>query len=103
SSRIGPAINDGDARQNVIHVLLSPFNENIEVAVFAENSRIDQLILKLRAAARPGDLNHRLIREFELRVLVQVLHVRMRGDVVEIEVILLDVLAMVALVSAEAE
>ncbi len=38
-----------------------------------------------------------------LRILVQILHVRVAGDVVEVEVVLLDVLAVIAFVAGQAE
>src|ERR1700689_122699 len=44
-----------------------------------------------------------LIGKRRLRILVQILHVRMRGSAIEVEVMLLHVLAVVALVSGQAK
>ena len=47
--------------------------------------------------------NEPSVRELGLRILIQVLHVRVRRRAVEVEVIFLHVLAVVAFVTCEAE
>ena len=62
-----------------------------------------QLVLELLTRAAAVGLDKVRVGELALRVLVEVLHVRVRGRAVEIEVVLLDVLAVVALAVGQAE
>ena len=76
---------------------------DVEVAVVVEDARVEQLVLELLLRPPPVGLHQVLVRERCLRVLVEVAHVRVRGRRVEVEVVLLDVLAVVALAVGEPE
>src|SRR5262249_44141216 len=64
---------------------------------------VEQLVLELMAAAGVVGLHQVLVGIGALRVLVEPLHVRVRGRGVEVEVVLLHVLAVVALAVGETE
>src|SRR4029078_1474749 len=74
-----------------------------EVPVVVEDAGVQELVLQLLAAPPAVRLDEVPVRELALRVLVEVLHVRVRGRGVEVEVVLLGVLAVVALAVGEAE
>src|SRR4029453_12247193 len=68
-----------------------------------EDAGVEQLVLELVPRAPAVRLDEVPIREFPLRVLVEELHVRVRRRAVDVEVVLLDVLAVIALVVGEPE
>ena len=72
-------------------------------SILGEDPGVEQLELRLEPVpvAVPGD--ERLVGKRRLRVLVEVLHVRMGRGAVEVEVILLDVLSVVPLAVGQAE
>ncbi len=97
------AIADVNRDEQVLGIGLRVFDLDIEIAVFGKDARIQQLELR-RILPTPPVLLHQLrIREFRLRVLVEEAHVGVCGRAIEIEVVLLHVLAVVALVAAQAE
>src|SRR5262249_5402451 len=74
-----------------------------EVAITVEDPGVEQLVLGL-VASPPGVLREKaVVRELVLRVLVEPLHVGVRRRRVEVEVTLLDVLAVVSLGPREAK
>ena len=77
--------------------------DDVEVAVLVEDAGVEQLELGPLSAAAPVLLDQPPVGELGLRVLVEELHVGVRRRVVEVEVVLLDVLAVVALVGRQAE
>ena len=99
----GAPVGDGDAHQDVLGSRLGVLDEHVEVAILGEDPGVEQLELRLEPVpvAVPGD--ERLVGERRLRVLVEVLHVRMGRGAVEVEVILLDVLSVVPLAVGQAE
>src|SRR5581483_3405003 len=99
----GSAIRDDDPDQNVFDVGLGIFHLHVEVAVLVENAGIEQFELRIEPAATRVPFPQRRIRKGGLRVLVEELHVAVRGRVVDVEVVLLDVLAVVAFFVREAE
>ena len=52
--RLGPAVGDGDADQDVVGRRLRVLGEDVEVAVVVEDAGVDQLELGLALAARGG-------------------------------------------------
>ena len=98
-----PAIEGFDADADVLGASLRILHENIEVAVFVERAGVEQLQLRVGRAAPLVAVNQLLIRERALRVFVVPLEVGMRRRRVEVEVILLHVLAVIALLGREAE
>ncbi len=99
----GPRLNARDPDQDVVGRRLRVFDEDVEVAVIVEDAGVEQLVLGVRARA-PLVLGHEIrVRKRPLRILVQVFHVRVAGKVVEVEVVFLDVLAVIALVAGQPE
>ncbi len=103
SCRVGTAIVHRDPDQNVFRSLLGVLDEHIEVAVLGEHAGIEQFVFELFSRSPAVGLDKVAIREFPLRILVEVLHVGMRRRAVDVEVVLLDVLAVVAFAVGEPE
>jgi hypothetical protein len=101
--RARPAVERLDPDAQVLGVGLGILNEDIEVAVLVEDAGVEQFVLEPLSAAGPVLGDEAVVGEGCLRVLVQQAHVRVGRSVVEVEVVLLDVLAVVALVRSDAE
>ena len=101
--RVGPAVLDGDLNEDVFRRRLGVLDEHVEVAVLIEHAGIEQLVFQVPAPSLLVRPNEVLVRVGSVRILVQVLHVRVRGRGVDVEVVLLHVLAVVALAVREAE
>ena len=95
--RLRPAVVRGDAHQQVVVVRLRVLDLHVEVAVVVEHAGVEQLVLEVAEAARAVRPQQVVVRVRRLRVLVDALHVRVRRRAVDVEVVLLDVLAVVAL------
>jgi hypothetical protein len=67
------------------------------------NTRVQQLVFELQPVALPVGLHQVLVRIRGLRILVEIFHVGVGRRAVEIEVILLDVLAVIALAVGQPE
>ncbi len=100
--RVRPAIVDRDADQHVFRAFLRVFDEHVEIPVVVEDAGVDELVLELLPRPSPVGLDQVPVRKLALRVLVQELHVRVRRRAVDVEVVLLHVLAVVALAVGEA-
>ena len=101
--RLRPAVPDADPDEDVLRRRLRVFDEHVEVPVVVEDAGVDQLEFGLVARA-VGVRGHELVvRIRPLRVLVEVLHVRVGRSAVEVEVVLLHVFAVVALAVGQAE
>ena len=83
--------------------LLGVLDEDVEVAVLVEHARVEQFVLEFVPAPAAAGFDKVGVREGGLRILVEVLHVRVRRRAVEVEVVLLDVLAVIALAVGQAE
>ena len=101
--RFRAAIVDGDLDQDVLGGRLGILDEHVKVAILIEHAGIDQLVLEVLPAPAPVGLDQVGVRVGCLRILVEVLHVRMGRRTVEVEVILLDILAMIALAVGQPE
>ena len=103
--RLGAAVVDADAAENVIRPRFRIFHEHVEVALLAKRVfyRIEELVLGF-VCAPPQVTGHQLgVRKCDLRVFVEHPRVRVGRRVVEIEEVLLDVLAVIALAVRQAE
>ena len=100
----GPRLVTRDPDQDVVGVGLGVLDDDVEVAVVVEDAGVDQLELGLRCGrgARFSSTSS-AYGNARLRVLVEHPHVRVRRRAVEVEVVLLDVLAVVALGAGQAE
>ena len=103
ASRFSPAVVDGNADQYVVRALLRVFDENVEVTVILKDAGVEQFVFELLARALRVLLEQLCVRKFVLRVLVQILHVRVRWRAIDVEVVLLHIFAVVALAVGEAE
>ena len=100
----GATIERFDPHADVFRPGLGIFDEHIEVAIIVEHTRVQQLELRhLATGPRAVLLDQSAIRKLRLRILVQILHVRVRRRRVEIVVELLHVLAVVSFLTGEAE
>ena len=90
-------IRDGDKDENVFGRILGILDEHIEVAVLIEDAAIDQLKCHFVAAALLVPADQGIIGVCCVLVFVEVLHVRMRRGAVQVEVVFLDVFAVVTL------
>ena len=83
--------------------VLGIFHEDIEVAVLVEDTGIQQLILHVATIAPPVVLDQIGVGICRLRILVQVLHVGMRGRAVEVEIVFFNVFPVVGLAVRQPE
>ncbi len=104
--QVGPlpsAIADGDLNQQILGRFFRIFDEHVEVAVVVEHAGVEQFVFEFIAPAAAAGVDKIGIGKRRLRILVQVFHVRVRGRAVEIEIVFLDVFAVVALAVGQAE
>ena len=101
--RIGPAIDRFDPNADVFFVGLGVFDADVEIAVVVEHAGVEQFEFGLAVAAAAILVDQPPIRKLGVRIFVDVLHVRMRRRVVDVEVILFHILAMIAFVRREPE
>jgi len=101
--RFGATVADGDLDQDVLRLGLGIFDEDVKVPAFIEDAGVERFILGGLLVARSVRLDNGLLRVRGLRILVEVLHVRVGWRAVEVEVILLDVLAVIPLTVAQSE
>src|SRR2546425_2669524 len=101
--RFGPTIVHGNANEDVFRASLRVLHEHVKVPIVAEGARIEQLVLELFPRSSAVRVDQVPVGILPLRVLVEILHVRVGGRAVEVEVVLLDVLAMVRLTVGESE
>ena len=101
--RVRSAVGRGDLHQDVVGRALGVLDEHVEVPVVVEDAGIEQLVLHVVAralAVRPYKVAVGIGR---LRVLVEIFHVRVGRRAIEVEVVLLHVLAVVALAVGQPE
>ena len=101
--RLRPAITHADLDEDVLRRLLGILHEDIEVAILVEDTGIQQLVLHVATIAPFVRLDQIAVGKCRLRILVQVLHVRMCRRAVEVEVVFLNVFAVVGFAVRQAE
>ena len=101
--RFRPAVVDRDLDQHVLGAGLGIFDEDVEITVLVEDPGIDQLIFEAGAPARRIGFDQILIGVAGLRIFVEIFHVGVGRRAVEVEVVFLDVLAVIAFGVGEAE
>ena len=94
---LGTAIVRGDAEDERLLVLLGDLDLDVEVAVVVEDAGVDQLELGIAQSAAAVLLDELRVRILALRILVEHALVGVRRERVDVEVALLDVLAVIAL------
>ncbi len=100
---IRPPIDRADTDANILRPRLCVLNIDIEVAALVENPGVDEFILGLLPRAAPIDPDEFLIGKLRLWVLVEPAHEAVRGRVVEVVEVILDVLAVITLRIREPE
>ncbi len=78
-------------------------HKNVKVLIAVKNTSIKKLIFRIKEPAYAVGDHQVLIRVCLLRILVKVLHIGVGRSGIEIEIILLDVLAMVTLAVGQTE
>ena len=94
---IRAAVSHCQPNQDVVGRRLGVLGDHVPVAITLENRCVGKLELGFMPAAAAALLAQRLVRKFNLWVLVERLEVRVSRRGVEIEVNLLNVLGVVAL------
>ena len=97
------AIGGRDPDQDVVDAGLGILDHHVPVAVLVEHPRVQQFVLRRAPIPPPVLLDEQGVREGVLRILVEVLHVGVRRRGVEVEVVLLHVLAVIALAAGDTE
>src|SRR5262249_38636919 len=82
--------------QQILRPIFRVLDKYVEVAVLIEDSGIKKFIFKILPGPVLVGFDQIQIWEFALRILVEVLHVGVRGGAVDIEVVLLHVFAVIA-------
>ena len=100
---VGPAVQNADPHEEVGRRSFRIFDDDVEVAIVVEHSRVDQFVLGIVPATCAVDIHQEVIRESALRILVQRAHVRMRRQVVGVEPIVLGVFTVIPVVSIQPE
>jgi len=99
----GAAVADAEANQQLLGGRFGILDEHVEVAVVIEHARVQQLIFQRQPVPLAVGPHQVLVGIRRLGILVEVLHVGMRRRAVEVEVVLLDVLAMIPFVIGQPE
>ncbi len=89
--------------QDVFRIRLRVLHFDVEVPALREDTGVHQLELRDVLSASAVLFDQPAVGEFGLRVLIKKAHVRVRRSAVQIEVVLLDVLAVIALASRQPE
>ena len=102
-SRLGSSVEGRDADVDVFGVRLCVFHEYVPVPILIEHARVHQFVFEVGPRPPAVLLDQVPVGESRLRILVQHLRVRVRRRAVQIEVVLLDVLAVIPLAVGEPE
>src|SRR5712692_11952362 len=101
--RFRAAIDGRDSNEDVFDVRLGVLDEKIEIAVFGKDASVEQFKFGLSAATAAVFFDEKLVGKFSLRILVEHAHVAVGRSGIEIEVVLFHILAVIALISGQAE
>src|SRR5215472_6827167 len=102
-SGLGPAIENRDSNQDVFRSLLGVFHQHIEIAILFKDASIDQLVLKFVPRSFPVGFYQVVVWERSLRIFVEIFHVGVRWCAVQIEVVLLNIFAVITFAVCQAE
>src|SRR5215472_5226890 len=102
-SLLGSAIENRDSSQDVFRSLLGIFHKHIEIAVVFKDASVYQLVLRVVPGSFSVGFYQVVVWECSLRIFVEIFHVGVRWRAVEIEVVLLDIFAVVAFAVRQAE
>ena len=92
-----------DPHQDVFRTGFGVLHEDVEIAVGLEDARVEELILHLVPGAPLVGVHQVGVRKGRLGVFVEVLHVGVGRRRVEVEVVFLDILAVIAFAVGQTE
>jgi hypothetical protein len=101
--RLRPTVLRRNPHEDVFGAPFGVLHEDVEVPVLVEDARVEQLVLHFLAGTAAIGLDQVTVRIGRLRVLVEILHVRVRRRAVEIKVVLFDVFAVIAFAVGQSE
>src|SRR5262249_6256296 len=99
--RAWPVIGRGDADGHCLRRSFRVANFEVEIAAFVEHTSVEQREGWLLTRTARVFLDQPGVRVFSLRILVEIAHPAVRGRGVEVEVVLLDILPVIALIAGE--
>ena len=100
---LGAAVGHRDAHLDVLRVALGVLHVDVDEAVVVECPRVEQLVLEVEPASIPVRGDEVVVRIAVERIAVAELQIGARRRGVEVEVVLLDVLAVIAFGVGEPE
>src|SRR5262245_12732986 len=100
---VGPPIAYADLDQQVGRRGLCVFVKDVEIPVFIKYACLDQFVFGIRTTAMPVGLYKMHIGILLLRLLIEILHVRVSWRAVQIVVIFLNVLPVIGLAVGQAK
>jgi hypothetical protein len=92
-----------DLQKDVFGRFFRHLEKHIEIPVVIKYAGVDQFVFPFGPRALVIRENQFVIGICDLRVLVQILHVRVGGSAIEVEVVFLHILAMIPLAVCESE
>jgi hypothetical protein len=101
--RFGSAICHRDLDQDVLAIAFRIRHDDVEVAIAVEDAGVDELELWIATAPAAVLVDQLRVGERRVRVAVEIAHEGMRRRAVQMEVVLLDVFAVVAFVAVQAK
>src|SRR6516162_7232607 len=96
-------VEDAYLDEDVFRGRLGIFNKHVKVAILIEYPCVEQFVLEVVSASAAAGYDQVTVRVRRLWILVEVFHVRMGRRGIEVEVVLLHVLAMIPLTIGQAE
>jgi hypothetical protein len=94
--RIGAAVEGLDRDRDVVRACLRVLHENVEVTLFVENAGVENLELGRSAPAPPVLFHQMRVGKLGLGIFVEALHVGVGRVRIDIELLILEVLAVIA-------
>ena len=98
-----PSVADADLDQNVAGAGFRVFDKYIKISIVIEYAGIEQLVFHVVATAPAVCLDQIAIGICVLRIFVEILHVGMGRRTIEIEIVFLDILAVIAFAVGQTE
>ena len=89
--------------EDIFRRLLGIFDEDVEIAIIPKDAGVEQFIFHVCTTAALAGLDQIGVRVGRLRILVQVLHIRMGWRAVEVEIIFFNVFAVITLAVRQPE
>ena len=101
--RFRTAVVNADLDQEIFRGFLGILDKDVKISILIEHAGVEQLVLEFVPAPTSACVDQVVVRVSGVRIFVEVLHVRMGRCAVEVEVILLDILAVITFAVGEAK